>query len=66
MNPALLRKPAIRATMPAARRTTRGVAAAAATETPTAKRAKTSVKIKTEPGIDGERRRICSVGDGQG
>lgn len=38
--------------MPAARRTTRGVAAAAATETPTAKRAKTSVKIKTEPGID--------------
>ena len=52
MNPALLRKPAIRATMPAARRTTRGVAAAAATETPTAKRAKTSVKIKTEPGID--------------
>ena len=52
MNPALLRRPAIRATMPAARRTTRGVAAAAATETPTAKRAKTSVKIKTEPGID--------------
>ena len=52
MNPALLRKPAIRATMPAARRTTRGVAAAAATETPTAKRAKTSVKIKTEPGVD--------------
>ena len=52
MNPALLRKPAIRATMPAARRTTRGVAAAAAAETPTAKRAKTSVKIKTEPGID--------------
>ena len=52
MNPALLPRPAIRATMPAARRTTRGVAAAAATETPTAKRAKTSVKIKTEPGVD--------------